>query len=226
MTLARRTAMAPTQQEAAARFQSLRLIVVAGLSTFVLAACGGGAATTENPLVGTTPNTGLSGPVAANADVRKFQDALWVNISSSSRCGGCHETQTAQTPMFARNDDINLAYDAAITVVTLSSPQDSRLVSKVGGGHHCWVADNQVCASNMTTWISNWAGDAVANSGREIDLDPPVAMDPGSSKSFANADIADFQATVHAEDGPGDDAVDGLDADAGAAELAEEPFDR
>ncbi len=133
MTIAKGTAMAPSQQGADIRFLSLRLIVVAGLSTIMLAACGGGAATTENPLVATTPTSGYNGPVATNSDIRKFQDELWSNISSSSRCGGCHETQTAQTPMFARNDDINLAYDAAITVVTLSSPQDSRLVSKVGG---------------------------------------------------------------------------------------------
>lgn len=193
MTIAGRTAIGPIR----VRLQSLRWSVAAALSIFVLAACGGGAATTENPLVSTTPSTGLTGPVAANADVKRFQDEVWVNISSSSRCGGCHETQTGQTPMFARNDDINLAYEAAITVVTLSSPQDSRLVSKVGGGHHCWIADDQACSSIMTTWITNWAGDTAVAQGRQIDLDPPVAVDPGASKSFANADIADFEATVY-----------------------------
>ncbi len=197
MTHLKGIAMTPTNQLISARLRSLRLVVLAGLSALTLAACGGGAQTTDNPLVGTTPTTGYNGPVAANDDIRKFQDEVWTNIESSSRCGGCHNEQTGQTPMFARHDDINMAYDAAITVVTLSSPQDSRLVSKVGSGHNCWVGDDQVCASNMTTWIENWSGTLGGGSGREISLEAPVAMNPGSSRSYANADIGDFQATVY-----------------------------
>lgn len=177
--------------------RSLRMIIVAGLSTLVLAACGGGAQTTDNPLVGSAPPPGYNGPVASNDDVRKFQDEVWVNIESSSRCGGCHNESTGQTPMFARHDDVNLAYDAAITVVTLSSPVESRLVTKVGSGHNCWVADNNVCASNMETWITGWAGDAANTDGREIVLEAPISMDPGASKSYANADVNNFAATVY-----------------------------
>ena len=137
----------------------VRMLTVAALSTMVLAACGGGAQTTENPVVSTTPPGGYNGPPAQNAEVRQFQDELWVNIESSSRCGGCHNESTGQQPMFARHDDINLAYDAAIGVVTLSSPQDSRLVSKVGSGHNCWVGDDQVCATlTWTTWIDQLGG--------------------------------------------------------------------
>ncbi len=197
MTIQKGNAMTPAHNELNARLRSLRLVVLSGLSALVLAACGGGAATTDNPLVSTTPTTGYNGPVAATAEVRKFQDEVWTNIESSSRCGGCHNEQTAQAPMFARHDDINLAYDAAITVVTLSAPQDSRLVSKVGSGHNCWVADSQVCASNMTTWIEKWSGAAGSGAGREINLDPPLAIDPGASRSYANATVADFQATVY-----------------------------
>ena len=43
--------------------------------------------------------------------------------------------------MFARRDDINLAYTAANGVVTLMTPQDSTMVVKVGGGHNCWLAE-------------------------------------------------------------------------------------
>jgi len=197
MTHLKGIAMTPANYISRARLQSLRLVVLAGLSALVLAACGGGAQTTDNPLVGTTPSAGYNGPVARDADVQKFKDEVWNNVETSSRCGGCHNEQTAQNPMFARHDDINMAYDAAITVVTLSSPQDSRLVSKVGTGHNCWVADNQVCASNMTTWITNWGGITGIAGGREIDLDAPVAMDPGASKSYVNATVQDFQATVY-----------------------------
>ena len=197
MTHLNRLAITPATSVASTALRLLRFLAIAGLSALVLAACGGGAQTTDNPLVGTTPNSGYNGPVASNDEVRKFQDSLWTNVESSSRCGGCHNEQIGQTPMFARSDDINLAYDAAITVVTLSSPQDSRLVAKVGTGHNCWVADDQVCASNMATWITNWSGDSGVGKGREINLDAPVVMDPGASRSYANADILDFQATVY-----------------------------
>jgi len=193
--------MALAQFKLAAHLRSLRILIVSILSAFILAACGGGGAQTTENLVGANNpgggNGNYNGPVAATADVRKFQDDVWTNIESSSRCGGCHNEQTGQTPMFARHDDINMAYDAAITVVTLSSPQDSRLVSKVGGGHNCWVSDSQVCSSNMETWITNWSGGAGGGAGRQIALDPPISMDPGASKSYANANIADFQSTVY-----------------------------
>ena len=189
--------MTPARKRMQTTMRSLRLLATAACSTLILAACGGGAETADNPVVSTTPTGGYNGPVAQTAEIRKFQDEVWTNLESSSRCGGCHNESTGQNPMFARHDDINMAYDAAITVVTLSSPQDSRLVTKVGGGHNCWVSDSQVCADNMATWITNWAGDIAGGAGREIDLDPPVAMDPGASKSFANADVADFQATVY-----------------------------
>jgi hypothetical protein len=41
-----------------------------------------------------------------------------------------------QTPQFARNDNVNLAYEAANTVVNLSQPDQSRMVQKVAVGHN------------------------------------------------------------------------------------------
>ncbi|HMB74616.1 MAG TPA: LamG domain-containing protein, partial [Gammaproteobacteria bacterium] len=99
-------------------------------------------------------------------------------------------------PMFARNDDINLAYSAANTVVTLSSPDDSMLATKVGGGHNCWSGNDAVCADIMATWIGNWAGDLVGTGGREIELEAPALRDPGQSKNFPD-DSALFEATVY-----------------------------
>ena len=188
--------MTPAEHTLASR---IRLVAIAGLTTLALAACGGGAGTTTNPIApGGGGNTGgYTGPGADNADIQKFKDEVWNNIESSSRCGGCHNESTGQVPMFARHDDINMAYEAAITVVTLSSPQDSRLVSKVGSGHNCWVTENDICSSNMETWITNWAGNAAGGEGRAIELDPPVPMDPGSSRSYANADVEDFRTTVY-----------------------------
>lgn len=161
-----------------------------------LAGCGGGAQTTDNPITGVAPPSTYSGPPPATEDVQSFKLNVWDNIQASNRCGGCHTDSVGQTPMFARHDDINAAYEAANTVANLTQPSDSRLVSKVGGGHNCWLSDSQACADIMTTWIEGWAGDA-AGGGRQIVLEPPVSSAPGSSKNYANASESNFATLVH-----------------------------
>ncbi|NIV17108.1 MAG: LamG domain-containing protein [Woeseiaceae bacterium] len=177
---------------------SLRTAALAVLASIIVAACGGGAQTTEMPLPPGDPNANnnpYTGPVARDADVLKFQQEFWINAKTTDRCGSCHNESVGQLPMFVRNDDINMAYDAAITVTNTQQPSLSRLVEKVGEGHNCWVADPGVCATVMTTWIENWVGDA-GGGGRQIVLTPPVSMDPGASKNFPT-DPGAFQATVY-----------------------------
>lgn len=160
-----------------------------------LAGCGGGAKTQSLP--NTNPGTGGSdynGPAPATADVQAFRLNVWDNLRSANRCGGCHGTG-GQTPQFVRTDDVNLAYQAANTVVSLDSPQDSRLVTKVGGGHNCWLSSNSACADVITAYISAWAG-GVTSGGTQIELTAPALRDPGQSKSFP-ADPTLFAATVH-----------------------------
>ena len=178
------------------RIEVRRLAVAAVLAALALAGCGGGAGTTENPVTGVIPPATYSGPPPATEDVQSFKLNVWDNIQATNRCGGCHTDSVGQTPMFARHDDINLAYEAANTVVNLSQPSDSRLVQRVGEAHNCWLSDNQACADIMTTWIEGWAG-AAASGGRQIVLEPPVSTDPGSSKNYANASEADFASLVH-----------------------------
>ncbi len=103
-----------------------------------LAACSGGAPTTANPNTQVASAPTYSGPPPANADVQAFQVNLWTNIKATNRCGGCH-TQGGQSPQFARTDDVNLAYQAATTVVNLTQPDQSTMVQKVAGGHNCWA---------------------------------------------------------------------------------------
>ena len=157
----------------------------------VLAACsGGGAPTTENPVTSAPPVADYTGPAPSNADVQAFKLNLWENIKASNRCGGCH-TANGQSPMFARNDDVNAAYQAANTVVNLAQPDQSRLVQKVGGGHNCWLAAASACADTMTVWIRNWAG-ASATGGKQIELKEPTIKEVGASKTFPT-DSAKFQ---------------------------------
>ena len=146
--------------------QNALLAVTASL---FIAACGGGAQTTENPLPpggGSNNSAPYTGPVARDADVLAFQQEFWANAKTADRCGSCHNESVGQQPMFVRNDDVNMAYDAAVTVTDTAQPNLSRVVEKVGQGHNCWVADPAVCGTIMTTWIENWLGDSIAGGGR------------------------------------------------------------
>src|ERR1700676_876185 len=144
-------------------------------ASFALSACGGaGAPTTTNPTPSqTAAASAYTGPPAATADVTAFQVNFWNNVRVQNRCGQCHNaTSPAQMPNFARSDDVNLAYAQANTVVNLSTPSTSRIVTKVAGGHNCWLADPAACGTILTTWISNWAGATGAASATQGVLQP------------------------------------------------------
>ncbi len=160
----------------------------------ILTACGGGASTETNPVTSNTVTGAYSGPAPATTDVQSFKLNVWDNLSASNRCGGCHGTD-GQTPMFARQDDVNLAYAEANTVVNLVNPASSRLVTKVAGGHNCWLASDSACGEVITAYIEAWAGDSVSST-RQITLTPPPIKEPGESKSFPD-DPGAFASTVH-----------------------------
>ncbi len=179
-----------------------RAIGIAVLASFALAACGGGAQTTENTQsIGGGGNSGdapYSGPVAKDADVLSFQQNFWQNARRSDRCGACHTPEGGQTPYFVRSDDVNLAYDDAVLKVDRAQPSLSEFVTKVGGGHNCWNPDPGTCAAIMTTWIENWVGSDVSG-GRQIVLTPPPDNPPRDSKNFPS-DTALFEAHLWRDD--------------------------
>lgn len=171
------------------------------LLTSLLSGCGGSGGGSEvktNPPP--PPSTGGGNfsyrgeKPASTADITKFQTELWINIAREDRCGGCHQTQA---PVFARGDDINLAYAAVIDngLVSLADPATSRLVTKVAGGHNCWTSDPVACGDIMTGWINKWAGprETTAN---DVVLKAPEDKEIANSKSFP-VDSSDFEATVY-----------------------------
>ena len=149
----------------------------------VLTACGGGGAPVAvNAPPPTAAAQTYTGPPPANADVQAFMVNFWTNVTPANRCGGCHHAG-GQSPMFARADDVNLAYQAALPLVNLSDPSQSTFVLKVGGGHNCWVADPSACAATMLVWIQNWIG-AGSSSTTSIKLIAPPVRTPGNSLQF------------------------------------------
>ncbi|HTD73971.1 MAG TPA: LamG domain-containing protein [Steroidobacteraceae bacterium] len=168
-------------------------------ASFALSACGGaGAPTTTNPPPSQTVQAdAYTGPPAATADVTAFQVNFWNNVRVQNRCGQCHNaTSPAQMPNFARSDDVNLAYAQANTVVNLATPSTSAIVTKVAGGHNCWLADAGACGQILTTWIANWAGASGAASATEVELQAPPDQTVGQSLNFP-ADYTEYQNTIY-----------------------------
>jgi hypothetical protein len=169
-------------------------------AAFALSACGGGGAPTTASAASAPTSSAASytGPAPATADVQAFSVNFWANVRVQNRCGQCHNaTSPAQMPNFARSDDVNLAYAQANTVVNLAQPATSLIVTKVSGGHNCWLADPQACGTILTTWISNWAGATGAGSATQVALVAPPDQTVGQSLNFPNDGGADYAATVY-----------------------------
>ena len=159
-----------------------------------LAACSSGSNGPSTVVQQQTSNTSTAnaytGPAASTADVTAFQINFWQNVRVQNRCGGCHH-EGGQSPMFARSDDVNLAYQAALPLVDITNPSQSTFVLKVSGGHNCWVADPNACGQTLLTWINNWLGGGSA-SATSITLVPPPVQSVGSTKTFPS-DSSGFQ---------------------------------
>jgi hypothetical protein len=164
---------------------SIRTVLVALGVGLLLQACGtgSGAPVVQNALTSTPDVSNYNGPPPATEDVQAFKLALWDNLVPNNRCGSCHNE--SQNPRFVRADDINLAYDAANTVVNLADPGESVMVAKVRGGHNCWLAEPNACADIIQSYIENWAGDAFGGAGKEVELVAPAVLQaPGDSRNL------------------------------------------
>jgi len=160
---------------------------------FLSACSGGGAEVEENPVQVAPPSGNYSGPPPSTDDVQSFKLNVWDNLSGQNRCGQCHGI--GQVPEFVNLDDINIAYAEANKIVDLSSPKDSRMVTKVSSGHNCWLTSDTACADTITSYITAWAGDT-AGSSNSIDLEAPTIREPGDSRTFPD-DSSLFGTTVH-----------------------------
>ncbi|WP_223427481.1 LamG domain-containing protein [Alcanivorax limicola] len=190
---------AGAQVRALVQTRSRLLLLLPALA--LASACGGtssGAPVTSNPPPGDGGTPNYTGPVARTADVAAFKLNVWDNLVRADRCGACHGTG-GQAPAFVRNDDINLAYNTANTVVNLRQPDTSQMVSKLLSGHHCWegsgAAADQACADQLTVWISNWAGQSLDGGAQGVEFVAPPIRDAGGSRALP-ASPALFEAHV------------------------------
>jgi hypothetical protein len=166
----------------------VKVAAALALATLVTA-CSNGSNGPSTVVQQQTTNTATAnaytGPAASTADVTAFQINLWQNIRVSNRCGGCHH-EGGQSPMFARSDDVNLAYQAALPLINATNPSQSTMVLKVSGGHNCWVADPNACGQTLLTWIQNWLGGGSA-SATTITLVAPPVQTVGQTRTFPSS---------------------------------------
>jgi hypothetical protein len=157
--------------------------------------CGGGESTEALPNTsGNNTTVSYSGPAPDTNDVLNFKRNVWDNLATQDKCGACHNDD-GQSPEFVHENDINIAYARANTIVNLSDPSQSEMVTKVAGGHNCWLPSTTACVDILTTYIANWAGGS-EGSVKTVDLRAPVIKDVGDTLSFPQSS-SDFQTYIY-----------------------------
>ncbi len=133
-----------------------------------------------------------------NEDVNRYKNEVWEKLRGSDRCGSCHiEGGAAPTP-FVHQRDVNAAHDAALTVVDTRNPENSAMVTKVAGGHQCWLgsAQSDACAAELVVYLRNWLFPTDSLSREEVTLTAPTPRDPDTSIIPFPETSAQFQTTV------------------------------
>jgi len=177
----------------------LRLPVAAAVAA-VLTACGGGAGTEKLPPNILPPPVSYTGPAPQTADIQNFMTAFWTNVRNGgvAGCATCHGA--TQSPLFARDDDVNLAWAEADQLVDRTDPGNSLIVQKMASGHNCWLGTNQAaiqaCATTLQNWVENWIGGTASGGTKTIQLVAPPDKNVGQSRNFP-ADPNGFASTVY-----------------------------
>lgn len=199
----------PISQPIKHRFSLLRMIKLGSSFSLllpILVACSGGSgeSTSIAPTGGDSiPGNNVAGQVSYNGPdprdqaVRDFQFFFWNNVTDEAiGCANCHMQDGVGTVKFVRNDDINLAFDTALSVVDLVDPGNSAVVNRVFNNHNCWSPDPAICRDTLTAWVSNWAAGVEDTSSTSVALAAPLAqMATGAILFPENSSL--FETTVY-----------------------------
>jgi len=175
------------------KYPVLKLISLLALGVLTAACDSGSVGNTSNPNLGANSGNRFvySGPRARNIDVSNFQYYLWRNVTDSTRCGGCHNSDASSpiTPLFFDTSNVNVAYDESISRVDLGNPQNSAFVDRLERTHFCWENNSAICATLLAGWIDDWKNAASGGvAARQINLTAPANIrDPGDAKSFPDS---------------------------------------
>lgn len=176
-------------RSSAMSYQLVSLILIAILT--VLQGCsggsGGGSSDREATVSGNSGSGAFiyNGPPPATEEIQSFKVAFYDNLVLQQRCGACHTNGGSGPTLFVDNDDVNLAWQEANSVVNLTDPAASQVVQRVANGHNCWLGSDQTaaCETTMIGYIEAWAQGAMGTVS-EIQLTPVPALSPTATKVF------------------------------------------
>lgn len=163
--------------------QSLLLLALMAM----LAACSGGSgggSDRENDLSGdlSEPEFVYSGPSPSSSKIQNFKINFYDQLVKNNRCGSCHTPGGGAPTHFVNQDDVNLAWQAANTVVNLADPAKSKVVQRVANGHNCWIpGGDATCAVTIQAYIERWAA-GLAEGVTSVTLLPRTYYAPARSQ--------------------------------------------
>ena len=153
-------------------------------------------------------STEYSGPACGvgtsdPGDACKFQNAFWRPMTESYSCDNCHDGSNA-SPHFLDQANVNRAYSETLkifTTVDRSTPENSRLISKISTGHNCGSAGECTAMVTVVTgYLNDWINGGGGNGGggnNAIELVAPEQKTAGTSKTLPNPpDLGKF-ASLH-----------------------------
>ncbi len=159
------------------------------LAALVLTACsggsGGGGSEREVDLSGDVGSSEFvyNGPPPASDEIQNFKIAFYDPLAGNDRCGECHTPGGPGETFFVDQGDVNNAWQQARTVVNLDDPGASAVVSRVAGGHNCWLGNDQTasCATTVSGYVERWAADASGDTST-VKLSPRRPYSPSGAQ--------------------------------------------
>ncbi|MCR8922373.1 LamG domain-containing protein [Dasania sp. GY-MA-18] len=164
--------------------QSLLLLALAAMLAACSGGSGGGGSDRENDLSGdlSEPEFVYSGPSPSSSKIQNFKINFYDQLVKNNRCGSCHTPGGGAPTHFVNQDDVNLAWQAANTVVNLADPAKSKVVQRVANGHNCWIpGGDATCAVTIQAYIERWAA-GLAEGVTSVTLLPRTYYAPAPSQ--------------------------------------------
>ncbi|QFU77221.1 LamG domain-containing protein [Halioglobus maricola] len=164
-----------------------KLSLVLALSALGACSGGSGGGGSERQVdVSSGPSSGgfvYAGPAPASDEIQQFKQSFYDPLAANDRCGECHTPGGSGTTFFVNQDNVNDAWQAARTVVSLNDPAVSAVVRRVAEGHNCWlgVGQEEACATTVTGYVERWAAETVRTAAT-VQLLPRRALDPGGAR--------------------------------------------
>ena len=152
--------------------------------------------TTENPPTTPPPAAGYTGPPPATPDVQAFKLNLWDNLQATNRCGAVprHGRPGAELRAQRRHQP---RLRAANTVVDLSNPSDSRMVTEGRRRPQLLARERTAACADMLTVLDPQLGRPDAGRhARRAARSRRRSRTSGASKTFP-ASPALFGSTVY-----------------------------